>query len=188
MIVYIRNRGPICYEVPLFDNHALLAELPRQLLSSDLSWCWESMRLGPMASTSDVPDLPPKRPVTQLTLGNAASLIGDFRERNIDGYGRFVAIFGVDPDTVVTLLDEARLRSALYNYSTQEEGPIRIVLIQIGDQINDYIFVPHRPIEPVSRLLETWGIHPAAVYKTRRYKKLGVVTLESLYGLSPGSI
>jgi hypothetical protein len=120
--------------------------------------------------------------MTQLTAENTALLQNDLRERNIDDYGRAIGIFGVDSTAVSTLLDEAGFRTALQAFSGREEGPIRIVILQIGDHPSDHIFVPHEPCERVKRLLEAWSIGPKTVRQTRRYGRNKL--LEAIYELS----
>ncbi len=183
---YLRDRGVICYEAPLFDDQRLLAGIPQQLLSTGLDWYWESARTAEAGDSSQVRNLPPTRPLTQLTHDSVTSLHADLRDRDVDGYGRFVAIVGVDPDTTRSPLDHARLRTALEAFIEREEGPIRIVVCQIGDTPRDYIFAPHDPIEPVRGLLEGWQVIPSAIRKTYPYEKLRTVKLESLFDLVGG--
>lgn len=181
MILYTRKDRPICYETPVLGKETQISALPGQLLSSGLGWCWESERTDGVASDWAHLGLPDKRQMTELTAENTALLQNDLRERNVDDYGRAIGIFGGDPEAISTLLDEATFRAALAAFSHREEGPIRIVIVQIGDSPVDDIFVPNQPCERVRKLLETWNIGPHTVRKTRRYPKGRL--LEAIYEL-----
>jgi hypothetical protein len=181
VIVYVQSQGPICYTVPSIHNRASYTEFAGELASAGIGWCWESSR-EPEDDTYNNPGLPNKRPLTQLTAKNMQdmqALTDDLRERNSDGYGRSLGLFGMELTAVQELLDESRLRATLKDFASHEGGPILIVLVQEYDDPFTYIFVPHQPIEPVSRLLETWGITPKTVRRARKYKRL----LESMFKL-----
>jgi hypothetical protein len=62
----------------------------------------------------------------------------------------------------------------------EESGPVEIVLFQVGDALEDYIFVKHELGEPVRRLLASWDVGPKHCSKRLSYAKLGILRLESL--------
>jgi hypothetical protein len=187
MAVYYRDRGPICYEASVFFNPAPRAGLPRELLSSKLDWCWESERRchpGDVPDdTYDDPDLPRIRPLTPLTVANEAEFFRDLRERNADQYARFIALFGVDPSTTTTLLDAVGFRAALESYTKREDGPIRIVVIQLSDSNWEHVYLPHQPIPAMRELLGTWGLDLARAHPKLPYRRLSAARLENLYKL-----
>lgn len=185
LTVYLRDQGAICYEAQLFNpaDKRSVARFIQQLLPTSVGWIWESLRTGPVGINSEVRDLPPKRSLTVFDSNNANSLIDDILEENDEGYGRFVAIFGVDSNARDLLLDINRLRVALQDFSKGEEGPIRIAVIRICDMREQYTFVPRNPIGPIKQLLMAWGIAALENAKTRNYKKLYLARLESIYDL-----
>jgi hypothetical protein len=180
MIVYVRDRGPICYEALVFNKEVTLAALPGQLLSSGLGWCWESLRTGEPSQDSASLGLPPERPMIALTAENAGSLFDDLCEENVDGNGRKIGLFGVDAAAVPTLLDPVGFRGALEAYLVHERGPIRMVVVLIEDTDPQCFFVPHEPCSEVSVLLRMWKMHGPA-RKTRPYGRLRLAALESIY-------
>lgn len=182
MNVYIRDRGPICFEAKVFFDPALLVQLQGELLSSGLDWCWESIRRD---TDEIIPEsnLPPARPMTSLAAANIEEFLSDLRERDADGYGRWVALFGVDPCTVGALLDgptSPSFRMAFERFTSSEAGPIRIVVVQVSDHNYEYVFVPQHPVDAVSNLLKEWGI-TFANRKSRPYKALRLAQLETIY-------
>ena len=186
IVVYQRETGCICFEVPLFvDRDAPPSDFFHELLSSGLSWCWASVRQYPTAEDSPLRGLPEERPPTMLTPDNVQLLSEEFRELDSGEKGRTIFLFGVDSDSVLGLLDPRTLHSALRAFAEREASPIRLVFLRVGDSVNKYIFVPHEPIDQVKRLLYAWGIDSNALYKARPYKALGVVRLECLHSL-PG--
>jgi len=184
IIAYWRERGVICYEVPLYTSEASpTLDFISLLQSCGLIWYWESARDGEVSEFSPVKHLPGERPLTQLTDENAETLLDDFREFDIEGYGRGITLFGCDQATILT---QNQLHAALKQFVFFESGPIRIVLLRIGDTANKFIFVPHNPVPPVLTLLNAWGIAKEQVNSTFPYGKRGI-TLERVYRLSGSS-
>jgi hypothetical protein len=147
----------------LFRRRVSPAEFAHQLLSSNLDWYWYSERLQPDADVPDSSDLPDIRPWTQLRADNVGLLTAEIQVWGKSDEGRNVVILGVDPSAVTMPVDEAQIRAALRSFATREEGPVRIVLIQIGDQPQEFLFIPRKSVGPVNSLLETWGIRPDIV-------------------------
>ena len=69
------------------------------------------------------------------------------------------------------------LESALKMFAELEQGPLRIVVIQVGDSFK-------HPVESGASLLDRWGITSGAI-KTKPYARLNTVKLELLI---PGSL
>ena len=179
---YLRDQGPVCYETKILnlDDKQALRSWASRLLSMDIGWYWESRRSRPMADDSQYHYLPEQRSLTLLTINNMEIFLDDLSERDIDGYARFVAIFGTDSDADLLASHGTQFGSALERFSEFEEAPIRVVVVQIGDSPCEYIFVPHNLIEQVRCLIENWGITPSAITKKRAYKYLYTAKLESL--------
>lgn len=180
--LYLRNAGPVCYEaevLPLNDKQAL-ENWVTKLLSTGLIWCWESGRARPPANVAPYIILPEQRPLTLLNSMQKEALIADLSERDIDGYARFIAIFGLDKEAVISELDADWLKNALKEFIEQEAGAIHVAIVQVGDSEKENIFVRNNVVEPVRLLLESWGITRSTIDKTVPYNRLYLAKLESL--------
>jgi hypothetical protein len=184
LTVYTRSRGPICYEKQLLDmgNEKTIDELVHQLLVSHLRWYWESSPSHCLPDYYRDHKVPQARPLTCLMINNATALMDDFKEVDLEVYGRFIALFGVDGGE----LRSDSLKDALTAFTHAEQGPIRIAITRIEDVRPQYIFVPHNQIEPVRLLLEQWGIMPSNIKNAYLYKRLRLAKLESLYKIDEG--
>jgi len=187
MTVYVRDHGAICVATSILGSDEAIAGLPRQLLSSGMAWYWESCRREPPCDEHVHLDLPDERPLTPLTEPSEALLLADLRERDVDGYGRYFASFGLDADHRTMPASREAWRAVLRTFAADEAGPVRIVLVQPGDANEDYVFVPHVPTASTRALLERWGIHLDAARDRRPYRRLGVMQLEGLSFLAGGS-
>ncbi len=161
-----------------------MEEWTKRLLSVELSWYWESARSGPPEDSSQYTYLPEERSLTLLDMNNVKTFLDDLSERDIDGYARFIAIFGLDVDASPSSLGSAQFRSMVSNFLKHEEGPIRVVVIQIGDSPWEQVYVTHNPIESVRRLLECWEITSSAINRKRPYEQLNTAKLESVYAIA----
>ena len=178
MTAYLRDRGPICYEKQIFDiDKESLLEFTERLLASGLTWHWESQPAHKEYGGV-------KRAATMLTSNVVPDFIDDLLEEDADGYGRAIALFGLDPDRESTVFDEAARQEMLAEFTQSEEGPIHAVIIRIEDIRDQYIYVRHRPIEPVGDLLASWEITSSTKMHTRHYEKLRGARLEVLYNLT----
>ena len=184
MRVYLREHRPICYELAFFDNQQLLNDLLVQLSLGDLNLYWKSERLRPLPDTSPAHNLPLERPLTLLTPDKKASFIEDIEERDIDGYGTFIALFGIDSSVALTPSDDNSLYTALENFSAREQSPIRIAVIQVGDSFTEHVFVPHEPVKPIKQLLANWKEAYRNINEIHRYKELRLASLESIFRLA----
>jgi hypothetical protein len=153
-------------------------QLPTHLLSSGLAWFWQSLRNAPLAADSPVKYLPEQRVLTRLTADNAQELVDEFLERDVDGYGRFITLIGCDIDAAVELLNVGQMQMALKTFASTEAPPVRMVLNQLNDDVAVHLFVPHRPVEAVQRLLWVWKV-PTWVCEVRAYKQLYQARLEA---------
>jgi hypothetical protein len=187
MTLYVRDHGVICVEASILGSDAAIAELPRQLLSSGMAWYWESARREAPREDHVSLGLPDERSLTALTDQSGALLVADLRERDRDGYGRSLALFGLDAEHRAAGGSREGWRAVLREFATHETGPVRIVLVQPGDANEDYVFVPHVPAAATRVLLERWSIQPDAAHDRRPYRRLGIMQLEGLSFLAGGS-
>ncbi|CUU10333.1 hypothetical protein GBSOP10_10679 [Armatimonadetes bacterium GBS] len=182
VVSFWREHGVIGYALTFPDDYhreTFFSQLPEHLLSSGLAWCWQSGRDAPLAPDSPIQYLPEKRPLTRLTRDNKQELSDEFRERDIEGYGRFITIIGCDMEAVETLLDVSQMRQALKAFADTETPPVRMVLNQITDSAAVHIFVPHRPVQAIQNLLWVFEI-PTWVRQVRPYRQLWGAKLEEV--------
>ncbi len=184
--LYTREKGPICYEFRLFPwswNNISRESFYRQLFSSFIRWYWQSARRYEADQASVGLQLPPRRPLTQLTESNTAEFSRDLDERDINGDMRSIVLFGVDPQACPGSSLQVWLKDALKEFLEHEQGPLWLVIVQIGDCNQEQIFVTHAPPAPVQALLRVWGVADRPPRWVRRYRALGVAQLEYLRSL-----
>ena len=190
VISFWREQGVICYALMLPTRlmaEAFSRQLPTHLLSSGLAWCWQSWRNAPLTDDSPVRYLPEQRVLTRLTADNAQELVDEFLERDVDGYGRFITLIGCDIDAAVELLSVGQMQMALKTFASTEAPPVRMVLNQLNDDVAVHLFVPHRPVEAVQRLLWVWEV-PTWVCEVRAYTHLRQAMLEALRLFDEGRV
>ncbi len=182
---YLRDKGVICYEFPLLfvpGKGGFQTRVASELIASGMDWYWTSEQTSPVSERSLVHDLPPIRPLTQLSASNQGELVRDFGERNVNGYCRHIVLIGVDSDSENIVHEGSRLREALRIFDTEETGPIRMLIFQENDGNENEVYVPHAPIASVASLIRSWGVNPIAIgwWHKRKYNRLGVIQLERL--------
>ena len=190
VVAFWREQGVICYALMLPTRlmaEAFSRQLPTHLLSSNLAWFWQSWRNAPLAADSPVKYLPEQRLLTRLTADNAQELVDEFQERDVDGYGRFITLVGCDEDAAAELQDAEQMKNALRKFASAEVPPVRLVLNQLNDAVAVHLFVPHRPVEAVQRLLWVWEV-PTWVCEVCPYTQLRQAKLEALRLLDEGRV
>jgi hypothetical protein len=150
--LYFREEGPISYELPIFYDRRLNIERFAELISSGMDWYWWSYQPRPLNDQPIVKDLPKWRPPTRLTAENISVLVDDFRERNVDGYGRFIGLIGTSPDRQLVISTEADVRTALSKFVQDTGSSSQIVITHIDDSAAEHIFVPQHPADSVKRV------------------------------------
>lgn len=188
VVAFWREQGVICYALMLptwLMAEAFSSQLPTHLLSSDLAWCWQSWRNAPLAADSPITYLPEQRPLTRLTADNTQELVDEFQERDVDGYGRCITLIGCDEDAEAELLNARQMKTALKTFASTEAPPVRMVLNQLNDEVAVHLFVPHRPVEAVQRLLWVWEV-PTWICEVRPYTQLRQAKLEALRLIDEG--
>lgn len=177
---YSRDSGAICFELPLLGPSGRAPrDLVEELLASDLEWLWTSETRPPSPNQrADVVS----RALTHVTDLTVPALVADLSDRDQDGFGRFVALFGVRK--VPERLESGWLHDELGRLAAEEDGDLQLVLVQIGDTPNDYVYVRRDPSGSVARMLEQWGVGEAGSLDEKKYRALRVATLENLFGLN----
>jgi hypothetical protein len=164
VILHWRDSGPVWYEASFFERLGRQPELLDTLLSGDLDWYWHYDG--------------PKDPLEHLTSETASALrkdLQDFLEPTDSSF----ELIGVGTDANEGSFSPQSYRAALSKFSSDEGGPIEIVVVQEGDMLFDCIFVPHEPSKAVQQLLRVWGISENVV----RDKHEDRGTFEALFQL-----
>jgi len=177
---YSRDSGAICFELPLLGPSGRPPrDLVEELLASDLEWLWISETRPPSPNQrADVV----ARALTHLTDSTTPALVTDLSERDQDGFGRFVALFGVRK--VPERLESGWLHDELVKLAAEEDGDLQLVVVQIGDTPNDYVYLRRDPSGDAARMLEQWGVGETGSFDEKKYRALRVATLENLFGLN----
>ena len=175
---YLRRDGCVGYEGDFLKDRKTVGAFPRQLLSLGGSWLWASSRIRPLAKES-VSSLPENRLLTQLCPEISDALTADLLERDTDGYGRSIFLFGIDRVRPEDIQSQEMLESQLRSFALHGSGPIHLVLLQPGDA-KDLVFVPAVPSAVVVQALQCLGVNQSTPEKTRNYKDLHGMQLESL--------
>lgn len=175
--MYSRPKGAVAYEIHVTPNREAVIDLSTGLLSSYLRCYWASARSRSLNADSKFVNRAEQTSLTELTVSTKKVFVDDFLERDVDGYGRSAFVLGTDQGQSFITMDG--LKKALERFADHEEGPIRVVIIQVGDS-PEYVFVPHEPTESVARLLRNWGVDSPNKITKRPYERLHLVKLESL--------
>jgi hypothetical protein len=174
--LYTRPNAVVCYAASLLEA-GRSESVSIDLLSTKLACYWLSVSRSPSVKADRAES---NRTLTRLTDESRAALVSDAMDRDADGYGRSLVILGCDPDHPVLPGEPAALHSSLAAFASQETGPVRFVISQVGDSPDEQIFVPHSPVESVRELLRRWGLDGAGAVEVRPYEKLRTARLEAL--------
>lgn len=170
---YSRFNGPICFESNVFGAEENLVALEKSLPSSELDWFWASASRSIAISDSESKD----RRLTRVDDKSVAQLIADFRERDSDGYGRSIVLMGCEKGCQLSSRTELAL--ALEAFTKREEGPLLLLVIQVGDS-PEYVYVPHQFPDSVSTILQEWQVDASDVEKELPYERLNLLKLETV--------
>lgn len=176
--LYLRKEGCVCYEGDFLATNKAMQELPRQFLSLDAVWWWASSRIRPLAKNASS-TLPQNRLLTQLGSDNSGALTAELLERDVDGYGRSLFLFGIDVIHLQDMPSQNTLASWLRNFALHGSGPVHLVLLQPGDA-KELVFVPAVPSDVARQGLDRLGVDELAPEETRKYNELRGMQLESL--------
>lgn len=147
---YLRENGPIAYELALFD--AAPREAAERLLSAELAWAWKSGT----------------REWTHLTRISLSAFLADSTAG--------VLLVGVDGE-LPTHLTDATIRDWLRRFCRVQPGPVAAAIsVTPARQL---VFVQQHASDAVNRMLETLGLDKSAAVR-KAYPRLGTDTLESI--------
>jgi hypothetical protein len=175
--MYLRDAGPICYEVDLFVAPTAQRLAPI-LLVPELAWAWRSEWTWPRER--GVTRRSRLKPVESASIHDLA---GDAAFRDADGYGRSITMIALQPDWWDG--DEGALDGPIRDFARGAKGPIQAIVIQVGDAQHEHAFVPQTPSQPVRAFLASVGPPPDA-YLARAYRRLGTAALEVQLSLDAG--
>jgi hypothetical protein len=167
--LHVPERGPVYYKVRSFHNLPSYHTLATDLLSSGLDWWWESAREANDESY-DNHTLPERRHATPLAGDTLNDFLADWEERNGDGLGRTLTLFGFDGQmgTSEESFDPQRLHEAIDTFS--HGSPLRIIVSQEFDNPFQAILIQRHPPEVVRVFLANWGLHSGTKVKVHRQK------------------
>ena len=149
---YLRENGPIAYELDLF------AANPRDradaMLSSGLEWSWRS----------------PSRDWTELTRVSLSAFLADLSAGE-------VLLTGTEGDAPHHALDNGIVKDWIKRFSRLQPTPVvALISVRGGKQL---LFVQQHASDAVNRLLEAWGLDKGSAER-RSYARLGAISLESV--------
>jgi hypothetical protein len=180
---YYRSGGVECYALPLFfhpDGTRGLSDTFRELLLCEqIEWCWRSSVRSENISGDTSLFIP-------LSASNIPQFIEDLIFVDEWDLGKNIELIGYDCGKSSLVIDEYNLRfyQALTHFAVYEGGPIRIAVITLDDTDNSLVFVPHKPIPLIEKFLASWDAPWLKSNAQRKYHKLGVATLESMYAIN----
>ena len=153
--------------------------IPLELLSTALTWHWSSNLNAELKDNDGSSRFSVNRDLTLLTPETAALLGDDYKQRDVDGCGRYIDLICTDPDE--STLTSTKLELDFERFLVSEGPPIRCVIIQQGDCPGAPVFVPHSPVQSVEALLTLWGVSSSSITETRSYWGLNLAKLESIW-------
>jgi hypothetical protein len=171
-ILFTRDHGAIAVGVALFHRRMSPTSAAECFLRMGLSWWWESHSLERDSAARK------ERGWTQLKRETVPVFVGDLLERDVDSYNRFVALIGTD-----TEVRDEQLRAEMSAFDSGVESKILVIIVQVGDQDNELVFIRPPPPAPIRHLLRQTDVDLDTA-KVHPYKRLGVLQLSSLFQLS----
>ncbi len=81
-----RKKGPICYEIILWDRADTIS---LELLSTGLTWHWSSTLNEELKDNHGSSTFSGNKDLTLLTPETAVLLGDDYKQRDVDGCGRY---------------------------------------------------------------------------------------------------
>lgn len=150
MVCYLRENGPVAYELDLFDDSP--RERVDAMLASGLSWAWESGTRG----------------WTHLTRISLSAFLAD-----VSGGAVIVGTQGDLPTDVTGDVVKEWIR----HFSRTQPTPLAVVINAASSQ--QLLFVQQHAPDPVNALLDAWGVDKGAAVR-KAYPRLGASTLEAI--------
>jgi len=178
--LYIREKGPICYEAELFEygNESELDTLIKAFLSSDLRWYWASDRQFEETEEYKEWNLPKVRYFSELTNKTANLLYQDFLEEDTDLRRRTIELYGLEGGQIVS--SKGHLKHEMTEFLVDRNSILHGVVIQINDTETQYTFVPQTPSKEMQELLDKWALKKESAQNVRKYQHLHLAQLENM--------
>jgi hypothetical protein len=150
LICYLRENGPIAYELDLFGS------APRDradaMMSSELSWAWKGGERG----------------WTHLTRISLSAFLADLPAGAV--------LVATDAELPIDVTDGG-VAEWIRRFARLQTVPLAaVVSVTPARQL---LFVQQHASEPVNRLLDEWGIDKGSAER-KAYARLGPASLESL--------
>ncbi len=151
VVCYLRENGPIAYELDLFSSGA--RERADAMMSGEIFWAWKGA----------------DREWTELTRVSLSAFLADLAAGD-------VLLVGTETDVPVNLSDRI-IKDWIRGFCRLQASPLAAVIsIARGRQL---LFVQQHESEPVVRLLDAWGLDKGAAER-KAYPHLGPVALEAI--------
>ena len=147
---YLRENGPIAYELDLFGSSP--RERADAMISSEIAWAWKSQT----------------REWTQLTRISLSAFLADIATGAL--------LVGVEGELPTELSDPA-VKDWIRRFSRIQPGPLAAAISVTPGQ--HLLFVQQHASEAVNGLLDTWGLDKGAAVR-KAYPRLGPASLESI--------
>lgn len=163
LVCYLRENGPIAYELALFDANP--RERMDAMFETGLAWYWTTANAG---ARSDSPDW------IELTRWSMPALLNDLAGATPGGR---TVIAGVEP--LETRPDLARdLVVWGRRFATDDRSPLHVLVHHAPGQ-PEHVFVAQQPTDTVLTLLHAWGVDRARAHR-RAYPRLRDQSLEAI--------
>lgn len=147
---YLRENGPIAYELNLFDDAP--RERADAMISSGLSWAWKSHT----------------REWTHLTRISLSAFLADVASGAL--------LIGVEGELPTEVSDPV-VKDWIRRFSRLQPVPMAAAISVTPAQ--QLLFVQQHASEAVNALLDTWGLDKGAAVR-KAYPRLGAASLESI--------
>ena len=151
MTCYLRENGPIAYELDLFGPSP--RDRAEAMIASDLAWAWRS----------------PARDWTELTRVSLSAFLADV------GAGD-VLLVGTDHDAPHTF-DNGMVKAWLRKFSRLQASPLAAAIATRNGR--QFLYVQQQAADSVNRLLDAWALDKRSADR-RAYARLGAESLESI--------
>lgn len=151
VVCYLRENGPIAYELDLFSSAS--RDRADAMTSGELSWAWKA----------------PNRDWTELTRVSLSAFLADVAAGG-------VLLAGADGELPVDLSDPV-VKGWIRRFCRLQPTPLAAVISVSGGR--QLLFVQQRASDAVNRLLDAWGLDKRAAGR-RAYPRLGHASLEAV--------
>jgi hypothetical protein len=151
VLCYLRENGPIAYELDLFSSDA--RERADAMMSGEIFWAWKGG----------------DRDWTELTRVSLSAFLADLAASD-------VLLAATETDVPVNLSNRI-MKDWIRAFCRLQPSPLAAVIsVARGRQL---VFVQQHASEPVVRLLDAWGLDKGAAQR-KAYPHLGPVALEAI--------